>query len=731
MALETVFTTAVINGLVGLGVKIFGEMTSINIDEPFKRLLFNATKKYVQTYTERHGHVQVLGMSKPIPLDDIYSGARMLDTEAMKSYASQADLEVTYRNKGQRRFRDYDCPKRNGIEIAKENSRLIVLGDPGIGKSTYLRKAGLEALKGKSGDYQLPYIPVFLELKRFRSTKVDLKNSIATEFKSCGFPSPEEFTENALRKGQLLLLLDGLDEVPADNLNTVIESIQDLVDEYSGNRFIASCRIAAYHTYFKRVSTVAISEFDDNQIERFIYNWFSSEVDRENQTAEQCWKRLQQPENKGAKELAQSPLLLTFLCLVYNKSLTVPSSRTSLYEDALNILLKEWASEKRVGRGEIYEGFHADLEKELLAKIAYEGFENDQLFFSKEQLINYIADFLSDTLDAPKNLNASAVLEAIELQQGILVERATDVYSFSHLTLQEFLAAKYILTWNLQEDLVEFHFLNDHWREVFLLVSGLMKGGAIRLLEKLEVQTQKLSEHLKLKEVLAWAEAKTSYSASDYPCDNKRIFALKLIFVLVLVCEITNLNHNNFPSNLSIRFYSETGITSPTFSTLICNSDSAINMAEGIVTIIGTVTHNISGFSSDISIVSHRGNVIVDVNSDKRTITPVADFYTLISLFKFCLEEELLKNIEFRSIISYLEILSEQSKVTIKDLTSQISSSLDIAPNILDLSQEDVIAITNYLSTCQLMLNCSKQASGLSAQQWEAIKQRMFLPPQP
>ncbi|MGR3279984.1 NACHT domain-containing protein, partial [Acaryochloris marina NIES-2412] len=464
-------------GLVGLGVKVFGEMADVKVDEPFKQLLFNATKKYVQTYTDRHGHVQVLGMSKSIPLDDIYSGARMLDSEAMKSYSSQADLEKNYRNRGQRRFRDYNCPKRNGIEIAKDKEcdRLIVLGDPGIGKSTFLRKIGLEALKGTSGEYHLPYIPVFLELKRFRSkeVKVDLKASITEEFKSCGFPSSEGFTENALKKGQLLLLFDGLDEVPADNLDPVIESIQDLVDRYSGNRFIASCRIAAYHTYFKRVNTVAIAEFDDDQIKQFIHNWFSSELDQENQTAEQCWGRLKQPKNKGAKELAQSPLLLTFLCMVYNKSLTVPSNRTTLYGRALDILLEEWATEKRVGRGEIYEGFHSDLEKELLAKIAYDGFENDQLFFSKEQITKSIADFLGDTLDAPKNLNASAVLDAVEVQQGILVERATEVYSFSHLTLQEFLTAKYIVTWSLQDDLVELHVQDDRWREVFFLVTGL------------------------------------------------------------------------------------------------------------------------------------------------------------------------------------------------------------------------------------------------------------------
>lgn len=710
----TFLAAEAIKGFVGLAVRVFGDMADIKLDEPFRQLLFSATKKYVQTYTERHGHVQVLGMSKPIPLDDIYSGAWMLDSAALKSYASQSDLEETYRNKEQRRFRDYNCPKRNGIEIARDKdcARLIVLGDPGIGKSTFLRKVGLEALKGNAGDYQLPHIPVFLELKRFRSTEVDLKASITEEFENCGFPSPEGFTENALKKGQLLLLFDGLDEVPADNLNTIIESIQNLVDRYSENRFIASCRIAAYHTYFKRVSTVAIAEFDDDQIERFIYNWFSSKLDREYQTAEQCWERLQQPVNKGSKELAQSPLLLTFICLVYNKSLTVPSNRTTLYSRALDILLEEWATEKRVGRGEIYEGFHADLEKELLAKIAYEGFENDQLFFSKEQLIKYITVFLGDTLDAPKNLNASAVLEAIEVQQGILVERATDVYSFSHLTLQEFLAAKYIVTRNLQKDLVELYLLDFRWREVFLLVAGLMKGGAIRFLQQLEGQTQTLSKNPQLKGLLAWAEVKTSHTASGYSGEVKRIFALVLIFYLALA--ITWARTSDFDLSGDFARARVCILASDLTSDLTSNPDFVLASTSGLA--LALATARASGSNNTLA--------------NNPSLVLANNLGLALASAKFTMNNQPISDVDLQPLISYLERSFEASKSSAEELTSISSSSLDISPKFFDLSTDDLQAFTNYLSTYQLMIDCSKQASGLSAQQWEAIKQRMFLPPQ-
>lgn len=53
MALEAIALESVIKGLVGLGVKVFGEMGEINVDDSFRQLIFNATKKYVETYCDR------------------------------------------------------------------------------------------------------------------------------------------------------------------------------------------------------------------------------------------------------------------------------------------------------------------------------------------------------------------------------------------------------------------------------------------------------------------------------------------------------------------------------------------------------------------------------------------------------------------------------------------------------------------------------------------------------
>ncbi|MYG08789.1 NACHT domain-containing protein, partial [Candidatus Poribacteria bacterium] len=342
---------------------------------------------------------------------------------------------------------------QDGTQVANDKQYLMLLGGPGIGKSTFLRKVGLEALKGKDGDFKHECIPVFLELKNFREDQIDIKALIIKEFETCGYPYPEHLTKAVLESGKLVIFFDGLDEVPRANVDNVIRKIEDFVDRYSQNRFIASCRIAAYKGGFKRFTEVEMADFDNTQIHTYIKNWFDStpyqhrkQLDAEMGTAEQCWKTLNAPEHQATKELARNPLLLTLLCMVYDNSQNFQRNRASLYEDAFNIFLKEWAAEKRVNRGaSINQYLDIADEKRMLSEIAAENLEANRLFFTEDELIAQIQDFGDGNANTPETFNAPKVMETILIDQGLFVEQIRDSYSFSHLTFQEYLTANYII----------------------------------------------------------------------------------------------------------------------------------------------------------------------------------------------------------------------------------------------------------------------------------------------
>ncbi len=70
------------------------------------------------------------------------------------------------------------CQRQDGTQIANDKQFLMLLGGPDVGKSTFLRKVGLEALKEGNRSFAHKSVPVFLELKRFTEDAIDIKTLI-------------------------------------------------------------------------------------------------------------------------------------------------------------------------------------------------------------------------------------------------------------------------------------------------------------------------------------------------------------------------------------------------------------------------------------------------------------------------------------------------------------------------------------------------------------------------
>lgn len=691
------------------GVSLTGK-ASKKFDETAKQLIFDISRKYEKNYTERHGIIKVLGMRDSVLLESIYTRVQFLNQDSIVNFESLENLEKYYRESKNRRFQNQDCEKRPGIEVANEKQYLMVLGGPGAGKSTFLRKIGLEALKGKNREFQHNCIPVFIELKRFTSSDIDIKKCIIDEFETCDFPEPEQFTAKALEDGKLLILLDGLDEVPIVNVNDVITKIQDFVDKNDKNWFIASCRIAAYRSNFRRFSDVVMADFDEQQIEQFILNWFQSEQDKQAETGKQCWELLQKPEYAAAKELAHTPLLLTFLCLVYDRSQNFPNNRSVLYKKALRILLEEWASEKRINRDKIYEGLHTELEEILLSEIAYINFADDRLFFSQREIVQQIKTFLASNLNAPQHLDGEAVLNAIAVQQGILVERAEEVFSFSHLTLQEYLTAQHIDDKRLIEELVTAHLTDKRWKEVFLLVAGVMRGGADDLLLLMEKEAQKYINTPKLQALLKWAEDVTVGSDGNYKPVGKRAVA------------IANANAIAYAYAYAITY---------TISNTIFDFFSNANAIA--------ITYAISNAIANANATAYLyTNAIAYAIANIYAYT-IAIANTKAIFYIGAVEKLKIFNLNLTALTNQLEALNtkipdnkqprEVRENFAKNLTQTLLDGFNLTSNMVNLSKEEIKSLDNYLYANYLIIQCKDAAVRVSRETWKAIEDRMLLPP--
>ncbi|MXV83682.1 hypothetical protein F4Z98_09970, partial [Candidatus Poribacteria bacterium] len=327
--------------------------------------------------------------------------------------------------------------------------------------------------------------------------------------------------------------------MPKPKVNNVISKIGDFVDRYSQNRFIASCRIAAYTSGFTRFTDVEMADLDDSQIQTYINNWFASASNRKMKTAQQCWQALNASEHRAIKELAQNPLSLALLCQVYEDSQEFPSNEAILYRKILNIFLKKWTAEKGVRRDPPMSPYLAiPTVKELLSEIAAENFKADRLVFNEDELIDQIQNFYQRRTDTSSEFDASGILDALLVDPGLFVERANGIYSFLHLTFQEYLTANRIAGDKpLIEDLVSKHLYDWQWREVFLFTAGLMSKTDGLLLE-MEAEAVEYIDTPELEGLLRWAEKITDGPNDQYNKITRRLFAVRQFISLWMLNQI-------------------------------------------------------------------------------------------------------------------------------------------------------------------------------------------------
>jgi predicted NACHT family NTPase len=231
-------------------------------------------------------------------------------------------------------------------EVVLKHSKLMVLGKPGAGKTTLLQYI---ALNCDEIQCQPKLVPIFISLETLadnakRPDEINILGYIQNKY--CCINVSEQEVESLLSHGRLLFLLDGLDEVTEEKISIVNTQIHKLIA--SNNRFIISCRkeFQAYQSKkFSRFIFVKIADFDRTQRDYFIEKWFDEVVviaQQRSVKANDLIKKLDRPENKRIRELADTPLLLHLICLIFQARGDLPSKRVDIYREAIDLLLEEW-----------------------------------------------------------------------------------------------------------------------------------------------------------------------------------------------------------------------------------------------------------------------------------------------------------------------------------------------------------------------------------------------------
>jgi hypothetical protein len=515
-----------------------------------------------------HGTMPLWGVDHWVPLGELFVDVNILEEVSSSRRSELDDLWKDFnQNPGYRGLDRMGLGRErqrvSGLEVLARNTNLMVVGKPGSGKTTYLQRVVTEC---NAGSLQAHRIPVLIRLREFVDDGRDVAYSVERYLRQDWRLSEVE-ARLVLDGGRSLVLLDGLDEVTGVDGQAIAKQIKRFARDYPQVQVIVTCRTQSQESRFERFDSVEVADFNEPQVRAFAEHWFQTvcgdlTVGQAKATA--FLEQLFREENKPIRELAITPILLSLTCAVFQQTGKFYSKRSKLYEEGLELLLEQWDRSREIERDEIYRDLSLERKRSLLSYLAVKKFEQEQyVLFEQAEIEGYIAEFLGIGLG-----ESWGVLRAIEAQHGLLIERSQKVWSFSHLTFQEYLVAKWFCNETNWSNLTNY-ITDKYWREVFLLsVEISVKSHELLIIIKTKVDNMmandaELQKHLNLVHI-EYAEVRSPihmpYYGNSDENDDQILCDLKIMRALCFEIELKYLYNVKFILEIVDEIEEEVGL---------------------------------------------------------------------------------------------------------------------------------------------------------------------------
>ena len=388
------------------------------------------------------------------------------------------------------------------LDLLKEGCGLIILGDPGSGKTTFLKSLALTLASGLGETVGLgSRLPVLVPLSAYANALAGRGNIGLGKFLSRfleerdGSPSLAGLFAQKFASGEVLLLLDGLDEVrDRQRRDLVVRRVEDFYRSHrvAGNKFVLTSRVVGYREVRPTAEGLAeatLVDFDDEEIAAFVQRWTAAiekAATGETRLAKAEASREQEEllaavnGNPGVRSLAANPLLLTILALMKRQGVTLPDRRVELYERCIETLIKDWNLARGLAGRPVKDLDLLDTLRVLRPLALWMHKTSPGVGLVKEgDLDRELERIFSERKEKDPERAAQQFLEDVRDHTSLLLDRGGRQYGFLHLTFQEYLAAAALAQQGQQDVAPIVSALADHveeapWREVSLLTVGYL-----------------------------------------------------------------------------------------------------------------------------------------------------------------------------------------------------------------------------------------------------------------
>ena len=372
------------------------------------------------------------------------------------------------------------------LDVLKRDRLVVVLGDPGSGKTSLLKYLVMRWVTHESGSADGGRLPIWIDLKEYAQKRDGFLKYYESGCTAYGLDARE--VEKHLKAGAAALYLDGLDEIfDGPTRGSVTEEITAFAARYPQAPVVVTSRIVGYEADRLRnagFTHATLEDFDDGQVSEFLAKWHAAAEDDATERARlqrQLERALQ--ESRAVRELAGNPLLLTMMAIL-NRNQDLPRDRVELYAQASRVLLHEWDASRSLPVDTFARWDKEALLRELAGTMQQREGGLAGNLIDRSTLVDLFRRFLKNR-DVPDPLGkATSLVNQLTERNFILCFAGADRFSFVHRTFLEYFCAAWFVdqfekkqTLTLQElknDVFGMHWKDETWHEVLRLITGMV-----------------------------------------------------------------------------------------------------------------------------------------------------------------------------------------------------------------------------------------------------------------
>ncbi|MFC5101792.1 NACHT domain-containing protein [Kibdelosporangium philippinense] len=357
--------------------------------------------------------------------------------------------------------------------------RTLLTGEAGSGKTTLMQWLAITAARGRFEADLARWnglVPFFVRLRGYTGSRMPNPEQFLD---NCPFGSlmPPGWVHRVLTDGQALLLVDGVDELPVAERNSVRSWLRTLLQTYPQNKVVVTARPGAaapawlQHEGF---APAALERMSPRDVRELIAYWHKAIRKAghlpcaENELPGYERALVAKLETSAPLQtLATNPLLCSLLCaLNLDQHTALPPDRMGIYAATLDMLLERRDIERRIA-SDVSLTIRNKLH--LLQYLAWRLSLNNRTELTKQDAVQRITERLA-TMSIPVE-QAGSVVDHLVQRSGVLREPAVDRIDFVHRSFQEYLTASEAAEHGDVGLLIDRAHL-DAWRETVILAAG-------------------------------------------------------------------------------------------------------------------------------------------------------------------------------------------------------------------------------------------------------------------